>query len=461
MNFRSFTILARSLRHEGAATMALALPIIGGQLNHMVIGLTDTLMVGRLGVVPLAAATFANTVLQVPLIVGIGISMAVSIRVSQARGAADVQGARMALRHGLYLGLAIGLLTMLGVWSIQPFLGLFRQEPAIIEAVPRYFLLIAFSMVPALGAMAVKNHADAMNSPWPPFWILSGGSVLNILLNWIFIYGNFGSPALGLDGAGVATLLTRIATLAALLAWCRQAPAVRDWVPQRWLRPPSWPAVRSLLAVGFPATLQLLAEVSAFVMATLLIGTLGAVALASHQVALSCAAMVFMVPLGLSMALTVRMGAAWGARDQSRLRPILLSGWLLAFAFTLISAQIFLYFNEMIAGAFLTDPVAIRLTATLLLVSAAFQMGDAMQISSVGALRGLNDVKVPAALSFFAYWVISIPAGWALMFPAGLGVPGMWWGITIGLTLTAVLLGVRVWRLTARAWSLWPVEEAR
>ncbi len=444
----STTILAR-LGHEGRLTAALALPLVAGQLSQMFIALADTIMVGRLGVLPLAGATFANNVLHLPFIFGLGFSMAISIRVSQARGAGDREAARSALRHGLYLAFAVGALTLLGVWLMLPYLGIFRQDPAIVRAVPRYFLLVAASMIPAIGAMAVKNHADAMNKPWPPFWIMLGAGVLNVLFNWIFIYGKLGAPRMELDGAGVATLLARLVMLAGILWWSQRSLALREWVPLHWFRLPEWATVRDLVRVGLPASLQLLAEVSAFVMATLLIGTLGPAALASHQVAITCAATIFMVPLGLSMALTVRMGEAWGARQHERLRLILLSGWGLALAFTAGSAQLFLFFNHTIAGLFLTDPAVVALAANLLLVSAAFQVSDALQVSAGGALRGLADVKIPALLAFFAYWVISIPFGWILAFPLGLGVAGMWWGLTAGLTITAIALGRRVWRKTA------------
>ncbi|CAN5580325.1 MATE family efflux transporter [soil metagenome] len=439
----------RRLGREGWLTAVLALPLAAGQVSQMMISLADTVMVGRLGVVPLAAAAFANNVLHLPFMFGLGLSMAVSIRVSQARGAGEREAARVTLRHGLYLSLGVGVLTLLAVWILQPFLGLFHQDPAIVRAVPRYFLLVATSMIPAMGAMAVKNHADALNRPWPPFWIMLGGGALNVLFNWVFIYGKLGAPRLGLDGAGLATLLARVVTLAVILSWSMRSASVREWAPTHWFRALEWRAIGDLVRIGFPASLQLLAEVSAFVMATLLIGTLGPAALASHQVAITCAATIFMVPLGLSMALTVRMGEAWGAKRHGQLRFILLSGWALALLFTAGSAQGFLFFNRTIAGWFLTEPAALALTSSLLLVSAAFQVSDAMQVSSAGALRGLGDVKIPAWIAFVAYWVVAIPAGWLLAFPAGWGVAGMWWGITLGLTVTALALGLRVWSKTA------------
>ena len=439
----------QTLLDESRATVKLAFPLVIGQLSQMLVGLTDTLMIGQLGVVPLAAATFANSILYLPLMFGIGMAMAVSIRVSQARGANDVQMAREAVRNGLLIALVVGLLTVLLALAVIPFLHLFGQEPEVTKAADRFFLIVAVSMIPAIGSMALKNHADAMNHPWPAFWILLGSVGLNVLLNWILIWGKWGAPAMGLEGAGLATLLARTAGLVALIVWCRRSPAMREWIPHHWIKRPHGPSIRSLVKVGLPASLQLLAEVSAFVMAAMMIGTIGKEALASHQVAITCAATVFMVPLGLSMALTVRVGEAWGAKQPQRLRPIVVSGWLLGTLFTIVSASTVLLFPGTIAGWFLDEPGALAVATSLLLVSAAFQFSDAMQILSMGALRGLDDVTVPAWLAVFAYWVVSLPVGAWFAFGLDWKAPGIWWGITIGLTLTALLLGRRLWKKTA------------
>jgi multidrug resistance protein, MATE family len=440
-----FTVLLR----EARATFVLAVPLIAGQLSHMLMAVVDTLMIGRLGVVPLAAATFANNVIHLPFMVVIGLTIAVSVRVSQARGAADPPAARAALRHGMFLGLCAGILTVIGAVALAPFLGWFGQEAEVAGVAGTYFQIVGVSMIPAACSMAIKNHADAMNRPWPAFAILLVAVGLNVLLNWILIYGKMGFPALGLEGAGIATLIARTLGFFGLLYWCTHDRRIREWVPHHWFRKPDWIAVRSLIRIGLPASMQLLAESSAFVVATILIGTISKEALASHQVALTCAATIFMVPLGLSMALTVRTGEAWGAGAYDRLRPIVLSAGLMAILYTVFSAQCFVFFNDAIAGWFLKDPVALKLSATLLLVAAAFQFSDALQIVFAGALRGLDDVRVPAWLAFFAYWIISLPLGWWLSYGLKWGVAGMWWGITVGLTLTAVALGVRVWVKTA------------
>ncbi|MCU0798041.1 MAG: MATE family efflux transporter [Akkermansiaceae bacterium] len=433
---------------EGRITLRLALPLIVGQVSQMLMGVVDTMMIGRVGVTELAASSFANTLIYLPMMFGIGMSMAVSIRVSQARGAEDPAAARGALRHGLYITSGIGLLTLLGAWAILPFLGLFRQTPEVVAAMPGYWLWIAASMIPAMAGMAVKNHADAMNRPWPVFWITLGSVLINVVLNWIFIFGKLGVPVMGLTGAGLATFLARLLAFIGMLIWCLRAPGLREWIPYRWFRKPDGEAVRDLVRVGFPASMQLLAEVSAFVFATLLIGTLGEVALASHQIALSCAATVFMVPLGVSMAQTVRMGEVMGAKQGWRMRPILLSGWAMGLGYASLTALGFLLLRERIAAGFVEDPVTLQMASGLLLVAAAFQLSDSVQIIAAGSLRGLDDVKIPAWLAFGAYWVISIPLGWLLAIPLKWGVNGMWWGITLGLTLTATALSIRALRKT-------------
>ncbi len=433
---------------ESRATIRLAIPLIVGQLGQMLISLSDTLMLGWLGVTQLAACSFANTLIYLPMMFGIGMSMAVSIRVSQARGAGDPAAARAALRHGLYVTLALGVLTLGAAFAILPFLGVFRQDPDVIGIVPNFLLILAASMIPAMASMAVKNHADAMNRPWPVFWISIGGVALNIFLNWILIFGKMGAPELGLEGAAVATLIARTASLAGMIFWCLRDKDIREWVPVRWFRAPDWPAVKDLLATGFPASMHLLAEVSAFVAATLIIGNMGEAQLASHQVAIQCAATVFMIPLGISMALTVRVGEAFGAKNREVMRPIVLSGWSMGIAFTFLSASAFVIFNRGLAGLFIDDPRVLEMASALLIVAAAFQFCDALQIISAGALRGLDDVKTPAWIAFWAYWVVSIPLGWVFAYPLGMGVTGMWWGITAGLTITAVLLGRRIWKKT-------------
>ncbi|MEM7385248.1 MAG: MATE family efflux transporter [Verrucomicrobiota bacterium] len=431
---------------EGRQSLILAFPLIAGLVSQMLIGVADTLMIGRLGEVPLAAATFSINLIHLPFMFGIGMAIAVSVRVSQARGAENPIEARAALRHGLLLTLGIGALTVLLAAGWVPLFPLFQQKPEVIEAAPAYFMIIAVSMIPGMGSVALKSYFDAMNRPWPAFWVTLGGVVLNIFLNWVFIYGNLGAPRMELEGAGLATVLARSATLIGLIVLCHSMPELKEWVPRNWLRKPDWMALRHLIKIGWPTSIQIFAEVSAFVAASIVIGTISVAALAAHQVAITCVATVFMIPLGLSQALTVRIGETWGAGQYERWRPIVINGWCIGIFVTLFSTLTFVLFRNEIAHQFLPkDPEPAKVAAGLLLVAAAFQLADALQVVSAGALRGLNDVKAPAWIAFVAYWVISLPLGYYLAFHREMGVNGIWWGLTVGLSITAAALGRRLW----------------
>jgi MATE family multidrug resistance protein len=305
--------------------------------------------------------------------------------------------------------------------------------------------------VPALLTVVWKNHADALNRPWPAFWIVLGGILLNVLLNWLWIYGNLGFPALGIAGAAWATLASRIATAAGRLWWLMRAPGVREWTPRRWLQRCNKSSFVLLLVLGIPASLQLLTEVTAFAAGALLIGTLGAVPLAAHQVAITCAATTFMVPLGVAMAMTVRVGEVVGAQEWQRMHRVLLGGWVFAAGFMGTAMVCFLIWGRWLAGQFVVDQGVVEIAASLLVIAAIFQLFDGLQVVSAGALRGVGDVRVPAWIALAAYWFLAIPLGATMAFTFGWGAQGMWIGLAAGLAVAAVALGDRAWRRLARS----------
>lgn len=434
-------------REETRATFKLALPLITGQLSQMLIGVADTVMIGGIGKVALGAATFANTLLVVPLVLGIGLLSSVSVRVSQARGGRRPDHAEEALRHGTWLAVMFAAVTVAAALALTPFLRLFNQPPEVTARVPAYFLICAFSMIPAFLSMVWKNHADALNRPWPAFWIMLGGAALNVLGNWLLIHGRWGLPALGLEGAAYSTLFARVATAAALLIWLCRAPSLREWMPRRWLARCHRAGFVSLLTIGVPASLHSLVEVSAFAISSLMIGTLGVTALAAHQVAITCAGTAFMVPLGVSMALAVRVGEAVGANQRGRLRRILGGGWLLGAGFMTLSMLMFFGWGRELAGLFVKDADVIETAAALLLLAGAFQLCDGLQVVSAGALRGMDDVRAPAWFAFVAWWVVALPLSWLLGLYLKQGAFGVWAGLTAGLAVAAAALGRRAWRL--------------
>ncbi|MGB0775782.1 MAG: MATE family efflux transporter, partial [Akkermansiaceae bacterium] len=369
--------------------------------------------------------------------------------VSQGRGGKRHDDVKNALRHGTWIALGFGVLVVVFIGLLLPLLGFFGQAPEVASAAPPYLLLVAFSMVPAMVSIAWKNFGDALNRPWVPFWILLGGVLFNVFLNWLLIYGNWGIPKLGLEGAGWATLIARCAVVVGLYLWLTRGPQVSQWSPRRWWG--MWQAseFKTMLGLGIPIGLQLVAEVGAFAAGSLMIGTIGVVALAAHQVALTCASTSFMIPLGVAMVITVRMGEASAAGPEHhplRLRRILSGGWMFALLFTGVSMLVFIVFGEWLAAQMVTEPEVISLAAKLLVIAGIFQLVDGSQVVSASALRGLGDVKVPAWLGVFSYWGVAVPLGALLAFSFHQGAQGIWWGLAGGLATAALSLGIRAWQ---------------
>jgi multidrug resistance protein, MATE family len=437
-----------SLLHESRITLRLAVPLMIGQLSQMLMGVVDTLMVGRLGVSDLAALTFANSLFHIPFVFGIGLLSGISVFTSNSRGANDAAAARGSSRHGLYLATALGFALCGLSWLVSLHLDFFRQPTEITLRAQGFFRIIMASVVPALVSIALKNHADALNRPWPPFWIFLGGVMLNVVLNWVMIYGNLGCPALGFEGAAWGTLISRVAIVVAMFFWLLKAKDLRDWVPYQWFRTPHLPDLWHLLSIGLPASFQMVCEVSAFSLAGLIMGLFGATAMAAHQIAISMAATAFMIPLGLSMALTVRVGEAKGAGEMQRLRPIAISGWILAAGYSIVAAGTFLFLGKWTASRFIDAPEVISLAGSLLVIVGVFQLFDSLQVASAAMLRGLQDARVPAVMGFAAYWLVGLPVGAGMAFSLHLGALGVWWGLAAGLLVASITLGPRLWKFT-------------
>lgn len=444
-------LLPMSLLTESRLTLKLAFPLVIGQVSQMLLGVADTVMIGQLGVKELAVLTFANSLFYVPFVFGIGVLTAVSVFTSNAGGAGDEAAGRASCRHGIYLATALGLLLFAVSYAVSMNLTLFRQPPEVEAMTGLYFRIIMASMVPALMSIALKNHADALDRPWPPFWIFLGGVALNVILNWVMIYGNLGCPMLGLEGAAWATLISRVAIVIGMIAWLHRDADLRKWTPYRWFRKPVFSEIRRFLAIGFPASIQMLTEVTAFSVAGLMMGRFGTTAMAAHQVALMCAATAFMIPLGLSMALSVRIGTAAGAGEMERLRPIAVSGWWIGAAYSLFGALVFAFLGGWLASFFTEEEPVIRLAASLLVVVGVFQLFDSLQVGSASMLRGLHDARMPAVIGFFAYWMIGLPVALLLSVKFDFGAVGVWCGLAAGLFVACVMLGPRLWKMTAPA----------
>jgi len=437
-----------SYLREIRPTLTLAVPIIVGQVSQMLMGVTDSVMIGRTGTVPLAASAFGGNVFAVFYVLGIGLMLPVSVLVARSRGAQRPAECGEYLRHGLALAVGFGLLETAVLVALGLRLEWFQQPPEVLAIVRPFYWLIGSSMTSVLLYLAMRQFSEAMGRPWVPMIIMLGGVGLNAFLNWILIYGHLGAPALGLTGAGISTLIARTVGLLVLFGWIHGDAVLRAALPPRWFAPLSVARLKEMLHLGLPASGMLLFESGAFSGAAIMMGWLGTVPLAAHQIAISCAATTFMVLLGLASAAGMRISAAVGAGERSRLRPIgfgaLGLGGLLAGGFMVA----YLVAGRALAGWFVHDAAVIALATHLLVITALFQFVDGGQVIGAAILRGLSDVKVPAVLTFVAYWVVAIPGAYLLGVRGGFGPSGIWWALATGLAFAAVFLGVRFTRLT-------------
>lgn len=431
-------------------TLLLALPISSGHVSQMVLSLADTLMIGRVGVVPLAGAAFANSLHHFALITGIGLMSAVSVLAAHAHGAGRSEEAGEVLRRGLAMAFTSGLVLFLIQWALFPFLGLLQQPSEVLAEGKPYLWLLSLSIPFALMSSAFKNYAEALNRPWPAFWcgLLAVG--LNIFLNWLLIYGNWGFPALGLKGAGLATLMSRVFHLVVLFVWLRRSRALSDSWPIGWLKPIPLAGLISMFRLGAPVGLQLLMEVGSFGTVTLLMGLIGVVEIAAHQVAITCAATTFMIPLGVSMAVAIRVGHAIGSSRVSELRIIGFSSVWLSVLFSLVFAAAFILLDDPLASLFTSDRTTRILAAKLITIAGLFQIFDGIQVVAMGALRGCKDVRAPTVTVFLAYWILALPIGSLLAFGTTLKATGLWIGLMIGLAIAAAGLLCRFHFLSRR-----------
>ncbi|NUB43939.1 MATE family efflux transporter [Fertoebacter nigrum] len=438
------------------ATLTLGLPLVGSHLAQMALHVTDTVMLGWYGVAELAAVVLGASVFFITFILGAGFAQAVMPMVAQALGRGDEAQVRRDTRMGLWLSIGFGVLTYPLFWWSEAILLAAAQQPEVAELAQDYLRIAGFGMIPALLVMVLKSYLAALERTQVVLWATIAAVVANIGLNWALIFGNWGAPELGVQGAAIASVAVQVLTLLVLCGYAAWLPALRRFhLFQRFWRP-DWPALRQVFRLGTPIGLTSLAEGGLFQASALMMGWIGTVELAAHGIALEVAALAFMVHVGLSNAATVRTGRAMGMGDARGLRDGALVAIALSLGFGLVMVALFLTFPAPIIALFLdvSKPESAQIIAfgtVLLAFAALFQIADAVQVMALGLLRGVQDTRVPMWLAAVSYWVIGIPVSYALAFPLGMGGPGLWLGLVIGLTVAAALLMVRFWSRAPRA----------
>jgi len=448
-------VTLRPIFSELRTTLALAFPIIVGQLSQMLMGVADSVMVGRLGAVPLAASAFANVLFMGGFMLGGGILASGSVLISRTHGAKQSRKCAEYLRHGVWLAAGLGVLICAGILSLIPWLDHFGQPLEVLAAVRPYLELIAVSLLPTLLFQVLRQFGEATGHPWGPMVILLSSVALNVLLNWILIYGNWGAPALGLAGAGWATLASRIVSLVALWAWLRVHKELRaEWPGEgsvciaeanpAWFSWLSWTHLREMFVLGIPIAGQFVFEGGFFAISALMMGWIGTVPLAAHQIAINCAGFAWVIPLGLSIALSVRVGRTVGEGRVELLPRIVFGAQAAGLAYAVFSILTFVFAGRVIAAGFTPEVRVVELAAQLLIIAALFQVFDGGQVIASGALRGLADVKVPSVITFISYWVIGLPLAYFL--GVRLAQPqAVWSSMVVGLALGGMMLWRRLY----------------
>jgi MATE family, multidrug efflux pump len=445
----------KTFRAELGPTLRLALPLVLAELGWMSMAIVDTMMVGRLpnSAVAIAAVSLGGILVNVLGFFGGGLLIGLDTMVSQAFGAGRREDCHRSLLNGIYLSLALTPFLMAPVWFFERMLRAMQIAPDVIALAVPYSKALAWGTLPLLLYFAVRRCMQAMNLVRPIAFALITANLINAGGNLILIYGKLGAPAMGSVGSGWSTSWARIylsAVLVGYLLWYDRRHRTR------LLRTPIQPdlrRIRRLLALGFPAAMQITLEVGVFALVTALIGRLGAVSLASHQIALNTVSFTYMVPLGVSSAAAVRVGQAMGRENPQGAADAGGTAIFLGATFMTCMSVVLLVVPRWIARAYTPDAAIIHSTIALLAAGAAFQLFDGIQTVATGALRGLGDTRTPMLCHFAAYWIVGLPLGAYLCFRRGWGAFGLWSGLSLALILIGIVLLI-VWRQRVRRLTL-------
>jgi multidrug resistance protein, MATE family len=442
------------LAEELSETLALAVPMALTQLSQIAMMGTDLAFIGRLGNEAVAAAALAGTVYFVSFTIGMGLVSAVAPLAAQAFGARDLHQVRRALRTGLWAALLISLPIMPFSLDGERILLALGQAPAPAHLAQQYLFGLVWGVTPALWFMAIRGFMGAVNRPQPALWITLGAIPANALLVYLLIYGEWGLPRLELFGAGLATTIVNFGTVLASLWFATRRRPFRKYHVLGHIWRIDWRLMRQLVAIGAPISMSFMMEYGLFSAAALLMGLISTTALAAHQVALQVTAILFMVPYGISMAATVRVGHAVGRHDPSAVKRAglvaILLGIVLVAGFTLAVIVSRFAIARVFFGVAEDASAAVELTANLLLIGATFFIADGVQTIAAGSLRCMNDTRVPLLFAAISYWLIGFTTACLLGFQTELGAIGVWIGLSVGTAIYATLLILRFRLLASR-----------
>lgn len=432
--------------------ISLATPVILGMLGHTIVALVDNIMVGQLGTAELAAVSLGNSFMFIAMSLGIGFSTAITPLVAEADGEGNFEKGKSSFKHGLFLCMVLGVALFLVVFVAKPLMYVMNQPQEVVDLAMPYLTLVAVSLIPLIIFQAFKQFSDGLSMTRYPMYATVVANIVNVVLNYIFIFGKFGAPELGVVGAAIGTLASRVIMVAYLWYILSQKTKSREYVLNIKLFTLRKTMLKKLMSLGFPSALQMFFEVAIFTAAIWLSGILGKNPQAANQIALNLSSMTFMVAMGFGVAAMIRVGNQKGLVRFRELRRIAFSIFLLSTLLAIIFAILFLLFNDILPKLYLDyDNMAefqdnfqvAAIAAKLLLIAAIFQISDTLQVVVLGALRGMQDVKIPTVITFVAYWLVGFPISFYLSMYTDYESSGIWIGLLAGLTVSAVLLFIR------------------
>lgn len=412
------------------------------------IGVVDSIMVGHVGVVPLAAAALANRLFVLVMVIGMGMTMALTPLVAEAIGAKRPEQCGKVLQQGIIISTMMGFILAAAIMAIAGTIPFLNQPPDVAREAMSYLRILGISIIPFMIFQAFRQFSEGLSLMWPAMILNIMANGWHIFLNWVFIYGHLGVPAMGLDGAGFSTLITRSIMAFALIAYILKSRHYKSYLGPVFPIKIDWKMCRAIFSIGSGSGLQYFFESGAFTGSAILMGWLGEVPLAAHQIAMNSIAITYMFGLGVSAAAAVRVGNAKGEQNLTGMRRAGFSAFLLSACFMLGFGVLFILFSHIIPRFYTPDLSVVHVASTLLVVAAFFQVSDGVQVVGLGALRGMADVKIPTFITFISYWIIGLPAGYLLAFPLGFRAAGIWVGLLMGLTASALLLFYRFLKKT-------------
>jgi MATE family multidrug resistance protein len=431
------------LKKHITSTIQLAYPVIIGQLGIIMMGVVDSLMVGKIGAAPLAAASLGNGMTFIILIIGIGVSLAITPLVAIAVGAGKKSDCGIYFRQSLLVNSVLSIIIAVLIFFAADFIKYFDQPLEVQNQAVSYMKIVGLSSIPLMLFQTYKQFIEGLSIMRPAMIIALLANLINAFVNWVLIFGNLGFPELALNGAGWATFASRVFMAIALMGFVMSNKFFKQYDVSFHYRSINWPIIKKILSLGLPSGMQYFFEVGAFSFAVVMVGWLGTKPQAAHQIAINLASISFMAVLGISVAGSIRVGNAVGMKDIQETRRAGFTASLLGASTMLVSGIVFVLFRNFLPTLYVNDQEVISYTSSLLIIAALFQISDGTQAVGIGILRGLTDVKIPTIITFVAYWIVGLPVGYLLGFTYKMGVQGVWYGLLIGLTTSAILLTLR------------------